>query len=284
MTAIQMATLNTAQHFGLEREVGSIAPGRRADLIITSDLVTLPIETVIAHGVELARDGQLTENIPAPVYPDFAKHTVRLGRHLRASDFDIAAPTGAKSVRARVIGVIENQAPTRALERDLRVEDGIVAMDRAADVCQVALVERHRATGEVVNGFVSGFGYTANCAVASTVAHDSHQMIVVGTSKHDMALAANRLGEVGGGITVYADGRELALIELPIAGLMSDQRAEAVARENRNHDQRHARLRLHDEQRLYAAFAARARGDPGTAHLEFRFDRCDALREDGPFH
>ncbi len=132
-------------------------------------------------------------------------------------------------MRARVIGVIENQAPTRALERNLRVEDGIVAMDRAADVCQVALVERHHATGEVVNGFVSGFGYTANCAVASTVAHDSHQMIVVGTSKHDMALAANRLGEVGGGITVYADGRELALIELPIAGLMSDERAEAVA-------------------------------------------------------
>ncbi len=229
ITAIQMATLNTAQHFGLEREVGSIAPGRRADLIITSDLAALPVETVIARGVELAHDGRLTQEIPAPVYPDFAKHTVRLGRRLRASDFDIAAPIGVKAVRARVIGVIENQAPTRALERELRVEGGIVAMDREADVCQVALVERHRGTGAVVNGFVSGFGYTGSCAVASTVAHDSHHMLVAGTSKHDMALAANCLGEVGGGIVVYADGRELALIELPIAGLMSDQLAEAVA-------------------------------------------------------
>jgi adenine deaminase len=152
-----------------------------------------------------------------------------MGRKLSQSDFDIAAPNDASSVRVRVIGVIENQAPTKALEHDLPVQEGVVAADRASDVCQIALVERHRGTGAVVNGFVSGFGYAADCAVASTVAHDCHQMIVVGTSKKDMALAANRLGEVGGGITVYSEGRELALIELPIAGLMSDDRAEAVA-------------------------------------------------------
>ena len=102
-------------------------------------------------------------------------------------------------------------------------------MDRDADVCQIALVERHSATGAVTNGFVSGFGYTCDCAVASTVAHDCHHMIVVGTNKIDMAAAANRLREVGGGITVYSGGRELALVELPIAGLMSNERAEIVA-------------------------------------------------------
>ena len=102
-------------------------------------------------------------------------------------------------------------------------------MDPAAGVCQIALVERHRGTGGVVNGFVSGFGYDVPCAVASTVAHDSHHMIVVGTSKADMALAANRLGEVGGGVTVWREGRELALVRLPIAGLMSDAPAEEVA-------------------------------------------------------
>ena len=102
-------------------------------------------------------------------------------------------------------------------------------MDRANDVCQIALVERHRATGEVVNAFVSGFGYTKDCAMASTVAHDSHHMIVVGTNKSDMALAANRLGEVGGGIVMISEGRELALVELPVAGLMSDERAEIVS-------------------------------------------------------
>src|SRR5690606_16674769 len=146
-----------------------------------------------------------------------------------ATDFAIAAPPGRNAVTARVIGVIENQAPTRALTRKLPVEDGLVAMDVAADVCQIALVERHRGTGGIVNAFVSGFGYSRPCAVASTVAHDSHHMIVVGTDRDDMALAANRLGEVGGGIVVISEGRELALVELPIAGLMSDQPAAVVA-------------------------------------------------------
>jgi len=229
ITALQMATLNTAQHFGMERDVGSIAPGRRADIILTSDLPTLPVEMVIAQGEVVAENGKLTADIPEADYPDFAKGTVNLGKKLTAADFDIIAPEGAEEVRARVIGVIENQAPTKALEADLVVSDGLVQMDVDDDVCQIALVERHRATGEVVNGFVSGFGYDISCAVASTVAHDSHHMIVVGTSKEDMAAAANHLGKVGGGITVFSDGKELATVELSIAGLMSDERAEIVA-------------------------------------------------------
>ena len=229
MTAIQMATLNTAQHFGLERELGSITPGRRADVVISSDLVALPIDIVIARGQVVAVEGKLTADIPPYAYPATAKNTVRLGKRLSASDFDIAAPRGANSVTARVIGVIENQAPTRALERTLPVQDGRVQMDRPRDVCQIALVERHRGTGGVVNALVSGFGYTIDCAVASTVAHDSHHMIVVGTNQADMALAANRLAEVGGGAIAISGGKELALVPLPIAGLMSDQRAEVVA-------------------------------------------------------
>jgi adenine deaminase len=231
VTAIQMATINTAQHFGLERELGSITPGRRADVILTSDLVTLPVETVIAQGRVMSREGRLCVDIAPYDYPVSAKNTVRLGKTLTAGDFDIAAPAEATEVKARVIGVIENQAPTRALEASLRVSDGIVQMDGKADVCQIALVERHRGTGGVTNGFVSGFGYSKPCAMASTVAHDSHHIIVVGTDKDDMALATNRLGEVGGGVVVFSEGRELALVKLPIAGLMSDQRAEIVAKE-----------------------------------------------------
>jgi adenine deaminase len=229
ITAIQMATLNTAQHFGLERELGSITPGRRADMVITSDLVALPIEMVIGRGIVLAEHGTLSADIPPYAYPARAKATVKLGKHLTAADFTIAAPVGLSSVIARVIGVVENQAPTKALQRTLAVRDGQVAMDRAGDVAQIALVERHRGTGGVTNAFVSGFGYGVDCAVASTVAHDSHHMIVVGTNADDMAQAANRLGEVGGGVVVIAGGRELALVPLPIAGLMSDQRAEEVA-------------------------------------------------------
>jgi len=229
ITAIQMATINTAQHFRLEREIGSIAPGRLADFLVVSDLAALAIDEVYGRGVRLAKDGRLDIEIPHYDYPADIKKTVNLGRTLAAVDFDIAAPEGANSVRARVIGVIENQAPTKALEADLPVEDGLVAMDRDNDVCQIALVERHRGTGGVVNAFVSGFGYDKDCAIASTVAHDSHHMIVVGTNKADMALAANRLKEVGGGVVLFSQGRELALVEMPIAGLMSDERAEVVA-------------------------------------------------------
>jgi adenine deaminase len=177
----------------------------------------------------VAVNGKLAADIPPFAYPQSAKGTVRLGRKLRAEDFDIRAPAGTTAVKARVIGVIENQAPTRALVFSLAAKDGIVQMDQRQDVCQIALVERHRGTGKVVNGFVSGFGYSMDCGIASTVAHDSHQMIVVGTSKADMAMATNRLGAVGGGVAVYSKGQELALVELPIAGLMSEERAEVVA-------------------------------------------------------
>lgn len=97
------------------------------------------------------------------------------------------------------------------------------------DTCQIALVERHRGTGGVVNGFVQGFGYQGRVAVASTVAHDSHHMIVVGTDRDSMAAAANHLGQLGGGVTVFRDGAELASVALPIAGLMSDRPASEVA-------------------------------------------------------
>jgi adenine deaminase len=229
VTAIQMATLNTAQHFRLEREIGSIAPGRQADFLIVSDLPGMTIDAVYARGRLLAENGRLAIDIPAYPYPPEAKNTVNLGKRLSAQDFDIEAPSGANEVRVRVIGVIENQAPTRALEADLSVEDGLVAMDRANDVCQIALVERHRGTGGVTNAFVSGFGYHEDCAIASSVAHDSHHIIVVGTNKQDMALAANRLAETGGGVVLFSKGRELALVEMPVAGLMSDERAEVVA-------------------------------------------------------
>ena len=227
VVALQMATINTATHFGLERELGSIAPGRRADMILTSDLVTLPIEQVFARGRLVAQDGKITTDCPHYDWPDTARATVHLGKALAEDDFTIQAPEGANAVTAKVIGVVENQAPTKALTFELPVTEGRV--QATGEVCQIALVERHRATGGVVNGFVSGFGYTGRMAIASTVAHDSHHMIVVGTDRAMMAQAANRLGEVGGGITVWQDGAEIALVALPIAGLMSDRPAAEVA-------------------------------------------------------
>jgi adenine deaminase len=222
-----MATLNTATHFGLEREIGSLTPGRRADMILTSDLSALPIELVLARGQVVAEQGQIQVDCPHLHWPDTARNTVHLGHALTDQDFEIPAPEGSNAVKANVIGVVENQAPTKALQVDLPVHDGLV--EGTGDVCQIALVERHRATGGVTNAFVSGFGYSGNMAMASTVAHDSHHMIVVGTDRAQMALAANRLAEVGGGITIFQEGKELALVELPIAGLMSDSPATQVA-------------------------------------------------------
>ena len=125
LVALQMATINTATHFGLEREIGSIAPGRRADCILTSDLRTLPIETVIARGAVVAEGGICIAPMPDFRWPEATRHTVKMGRTLAAADFDIRAPEGANRVRARVIGVVENQAPTRALEADLAVVEGL---------------------------------------------------------------------------------------------------------------------------------------------------------------
>ena len=227
LVALQMATINTATHFGLEREIGQIAPGRRADMIVTSDLAALPVETVYARGVKVAEDGTCLVACPHLDWPADTRDSVHLGKALDAADFEVAAPAGASRVAVNVIGVVENQAPTRALVAELPVRDGRV--EGADGTCQIALVERHRGTGGVVNGFVSGFGYEGRVAVASTVAHDSHHMIVVGTDRAQMAAAANRLAEVGGGVTVWKDGAEIALVELPIAGLMSDRPAAEVA-------------------------------------------------------
>ncbi|MFV0334017.1 MAG: adenine deaminase [Tropicimonas sp.] len=227
LVALQMATINTATHFGLERELGSIAPGRRADVILSPDLRELPVEMVIARGQVVAEQGRVLVDCPHVDWPDHARRSVNLGRRLAEGDFEIPAPVGANQVRARVIGIVENQAPTKALSADLPVIDGLVEAE--GETCQIALVERHRGTGQVVNAFVQGFGYRGRVALASTVAHDSHHMIVVGTSRREMALAANRLAEVGGGAVLFAEGEERALVELPIAGLMSDEHATSVA-------------------------------------------------------
>lgn len=236
MTAIQMATLNTAIHFGVEKDIGSITPGRYADIILTSDLIALPIEMVIANGQVMIDQGHWQTDLPTYHYPSFAKNTVKLGKVMQPSDFyaayrpdqaDQAMPNSTANVN--VIGVIENQAPTRALICQLVVRNGVIWPEMGQNIARIALVERHRGTGAVVNGFVHGFGFNVPCGMACTVAHDSHHMIVVGTNEEDMAAAANRLSETGGGVTLFSAGRQLALVEMPIAGLMSDERADVVA-------------------------------------------------------
>jgi adenine deaminase len=230
VTAIQMATINTAQHFGVSRDVGMIAPGRYADILIVPSLVNLKAEVVIARGQVLARRGKWQVELPEYAYPEWALNSVHLRHSLTAADFRLPASVESGSVTANVIGVIENQAPTRHLRLEVQVQSGEVHPDLERDILKIALVERHKGTGGVQVGLVQGFGFNVPCAVGTTVAHDSHHMIVVGTAEDQMALAANELMEMQGGQVVIREGQKIGGVELPIAGLMSNERAETVAR------------------------------------------------------
>jgi adenine deaminase len=230
LTAIQMATINTAEHFGLGREVGMIAPGRYADILLVEDLAEFKAGLVIAQGKVIAQDYQMTIELPAFAYPAWVIDSVHLGKALEPADFCLAAPRKA-SVTVNVIGVVEKQAPTQHLRLEMPVHDGEIKVDLARDIAKLALVERHRATGGVQVGLVQGFGFKVPCAIASTVAHDSHHMIVVGTDEEDMALAANRLAQMGGGQIVVKDRQVIGKVSLPIAGIMSNERPENVAKQ-----------------------------------------------------
>ena len=230
MTAIQMTTLNTAQHFRVTHDVGMIAPGRYADILLVENLAEFQAGLVIARGQVVARDMNLLVEMPVYSYPDWATHSVHLGKKLTATNFRLPAPQ-AGPLTAHVIGVIENQAPTRHLQMTVNPVNGEVAVEMDRDLAKIALVERHRGTGKVQVGLVKGFQFSVRCAVASTVAHDSHQLVVVGTDEENMALAVNQLVEMGGGQIVVKEGQVIGKVALPIAGLMSNQLAANVARQ-----------------------------------------------------
>ncbi|MGA2615368.1 MAG: adenine deaminase [Spirochaetia bacterium] len=229
LRAIQMATLNTAEHFGLSRDIGQIAPGRYADVLLVRDLESFQAETVIARGRVAAEGGRLLLDMPFTTYPEWAMHSMHLLRKVTASDFRLPADQRGQRATAHVIGVIENQAPTRHLTISVAVNGGEVRPDLSQDIAKLAIVDRHHATGKVSVGLVHGFGFTARCAVATTVAHDCHQILVAGTDEEQMALAVNELAASGGGQVVVKDGAVIGQVILPIAGLMSSRPAAAVA-------------------------------------------------------
>jgi adenine deaminase len=231
ISALRMATLNTAERFGVAKDVGLLAPGRYADILLVRDLSELEIDLVIAAGEVVAEAGRLVVEIPPYPYPEGARATVRLKRPLVPSDFTVLAPSSAGQVAVRVIEVSENQVRTRGLTLKLPVRDGAVRPDPSEDLALLAVVERHHGSGRIGLGFVKGFGLKASCALASTVAHDSHNLLIMGTSPEAMALAGNRLAVLGGGICLVKDGGILAEVPLPIAGLMADRPVEAVAAE-----------------------------------------------------
>ena len=228
MLAIQMSTINTAQYFGMDSEIGQIAPGRYADIVLVKDLYDFQADLVLAKGEIVAEKGEIQIDLPKMIYPDWAINTIQLKNKIDSSQFDLFFRSGNEVV-VNAIGVIENQAPTQHLKLKLPVENSIIQLDSQKDVAKLALVERHHYSGRIQNGFVVGFGLNKKCAIASSLVHDSHNIIVTGTDNQMMADAVNRLAEIGGGQVVILDGRIINEVGLPIAGIMSNTNAQEVA-------------------------------------------------------
>lgn len=220
VTAIQMASLNTARHFRIDRDVGGIAPGKCADILIVDNLREFNIEKVFANGKLVAENGKFILRMDRPKYPAALRRTIHLKKRITPKDLMVNAG-GKERVDVKVLLVHDDTLLKDVNRVTLSVKKGVVQPDVSKDVLALAVVERHKVTGNIGKGFVSGFGLRSG-AIASTVAHDNHNIIIVGTNFEDMAVAANRLAQSQGGLIAVSDGRTLELVELPICGLLSD--------------------------------------------------------------
>ncbi len=223
--AIQMATINTAALMRMDRERGAVAPGRLAELVVLDDLATFTVASVVVGDRVVARDGVLVDELPVFEHPAWARQTIRLDRPVEPADLVLAAPDGATEVDAVVV---EFGGPKTMRTATLPVVAGVVAPDADGEVARMAVVERYSGDGVSGRCFIGGLGVRGG-AFASTVNHDSHNIVVYGDDPDDMALAANTLAAAGGGYCTVAGGRVLALLALPIAGLLSDRPLAEVA-------------------------------------------------------
>ncbi|MBN1964269.1 MAG: adenine deaminase, partial [Anaerolineae bacterium] len=212
VTAIRMGTLNTAEYFRLV-DRGAIAPGRRADLFIFSDLRAPRAERVYAEGRLVAQDGMMT----VPIQPPAAARLPR-AMQIKWASVDFAIP--AAGSRIRVIGSVPNQLVTEHRIEDARIENGLAVSDPARDILKMAVIERHHATGKVGKGFIHGIGLKRG-AIAGTVAHDHHNLVVIGADDVSMMTAARAVERLGGGLVAVDGERVLAELPLPVGGLMS---------------------------------------------------------------
>jgi adenine deaminase len=222
--ALRMATINPARAF-MRRHIGATAPGYRADIVLVNDLEGFVVRTVIKDGEIVVRDGEMVIDLPHGI-DDRARKTMRV-KDLSLDRLKIRISGN----RVRVIELIAGQICTRQVIEDVPVrENGEVMADPARDLLKIAVIERHRATGNIGLGFVRGFGLK-NGALGSSVAHDSHNIIVIGTNDRDMHLAARKIIEIGGGHVVVSGGKILGSLPLPIAGLLSDRSLEELVSE-----------------------------------------------------
>ncbi|RLQ97488.1 adenine deaminase [Falsibacillus albus] len=230
IVAVQMATINVARYFHMEKDLGSLTPGKCADILLMDNLEKMVPSTVITDGQIVYADGGLQVEFERYDYPEKVKNSIRLPRQLASEDFLLKSKHDKPVTKVNVIHAIENSARTAKMTADLPVEEGVIQPDLEQDIVRLACIERHNGTGQISNNFVHGFQLNRG-AVASTVAHDSHNLIVMGTNEEDMAFAANELVKMGGGMIVVNNGQILGKVAMPIAGLMSDQPLDVVVKE-----------------------------------------------------
>lgn len=233
ITALQMATINAAQLLEQAGWIGSLTPGRAADILVVDSLSEFSVAQVYADGRLVAEQGNMAVEIPAFNYPDWAVNTVHLAP-LTADDFRIPA-AGSSPVSARVIRLMPGSVTTLSETAAVEVVDNRIPADSARDIAKAGMFYRHKPGNDAENsralGLVAGTGFRKGSAYASTVSHDCHNLLVVGTDDKAMALAANTLIHSNGGIAVVADQRVLAHLPLPLAGLMSLEPVETAALE-----------------------------------------------------
>ena len=228
ITAIQMVTINPAENFHLQDRIGSITPGKCADIVFLSSLEECRVESVIANGELIVDHRKLTRELPAPDYSSRLRGTVKLARPITADDLVLKVDPKYTSAKVHVIGASHDTLLTEALEADLPVVDGVVQPDIEKDVLRIACVERYGKNGSIGKSFIHNFGLRSG-AIAISVGHDHHNISVVGSDPADMAAAVNRIAELQGGLVLVNGGKVLAEIPLPICGLLSDLDGETVA-------------------------------------------------------
>lgn len=226
--AIQAVTINTAECFGVAQDLGAIAPGRFADILFLKDLAGVEVEKVMADGRVVAAGKKLLLDLPDVTYPAEVRWSVHLKEPLKAEHFEITVSTGQDKIPVRVMEIVEASVVNLHKQVEMLVNNGRLKALPSGDLAKAAVIERHGGNGSMGLGFVRGFGFNGG-AVASTVAHDSHNLLILGMNDDDMAVAGNTLAEYGGGMVVVRDGKVLALLPLPVAGLMSDRPVEEVA-------------------------------------------------------
>jgi len=218
--AIQLATINTAEYFRLAR-LGAVAPGYLANLIVIGELPSLRIDMVFYRGCLVAKERK-------PLFPTYKPRGKRLTNTVNIKPFNIEALRLLASGETEpVIEIVPGQIITRKRVEPVKVIDGVVVPDTSDDILKLVVVERHKATGNIGLGLVTGFGLKKG-AFASSIAHDSHNIIAVGTNDEDILTAVKDIDRLQGGLVVAAEGKVLASLPLPIAGLLSDEPLEVV--------------------------------------------------------